>query len=164
MTSQTATQPGVLTVVSLVNSYVRVFDLNNTGSPLASFRAFTQQPMPANSIAVGDVNGDGSNEIVVGVGNLNLPAIRVYSMAGQQLGQFTPFPLEYTGGVGVAVTDYDRDGVLDIVAVAQSAARGRVRIFRAAGSPVLGNFRLAAVLTLASAGSNGVIEVQQPSA
>ena len=153
---------GKLTVVSLINSYVRVFDLNGSNSPLASFQAYTQQPMPANSIAVGDVNGDGANEIIVGVGNLNLPAIRVFSMTGQRLTQFTPFPLEYTGGVAVGVTDYDRDGVLDIVAVAQSVARGRVRIFRASGAPVLGNFRLVATLTLASAGSNGAIEVQQP--
>ncbi|MFM7540900.1 MAG: beta strand repeat-containing protein [Planctomycetota bacterium] len=162
MTSQTATQPGVLTVVSLVNSFVRVFDLNNTAAPLASFQAFTQQPMPATSIAVGDVNGDGNREIIVGIGNLNQPAVRVFSMTGQRLSQFTPYPLEYTGGVTVGVNDYDRDGVLDIVTVAQSVARGRVRIFRATGSPVLGNFRLASVLTLATAGSNGVIEVQQP--
>jgi len=158
MTSQTATQPGVLTVVSLVNSFVRVFDLNNTAAPLASFQAFTQQPMPATSIAVGDVNGDGNREIIVGIGNLNRPAVRVFSMTGQRLSQFTPYPLEYTGGVTMGVNDYDRDGVLDIVTVAQSVARGRVRIFRATGSPVLGNFRLASVLTVATAGSNGAIE------
>ncbi len=159
MASQTTNGPSTLAVVSLANSTVRIFDLNNPAARVVSFQAFHQQPASANRIAVGDLNGDGVNELIVSVGDITAPAMRVYNLAGKRLAQFTPFPKESTGGMNVTLADYNHDGRLDIVTASQNVATARVRAFRPSGTPGLSDFRLTSALTFATAGSSGTFTV-----
>jgi len=84
------------------------------------------------SVATGDYNNDGYTDVVVGsLAAANTPAhIRVISGAdGRQLASFFPFGNSFTGGVSVAMGDFDQDGFQDIVAGAGPGAQAQVNIF-----------------------------------
>ena len=142
----------ILAVGSLVNANVRVFDLNNTAAPLYAFRAFST-PMSSFSIRVGDINGDGFNEIIGGVGSGILPLLRVFQPNGTLLKQIQPFTSSYSGGVNIGLGDIDNDGTLEIIAGAAQGTRGLVKAYKANGAVVYSNF-ISPVITSLTLGTN----------
>jgi len=85
------------------------------------------------NVAVGDVNGDGFNEIIVTpAGGSRLP-MRIYKRNGELLKEFESFPFTFRGGVNVAVGDLDGDGKKEIVVGAGLGGGPQVRVFNADG-------------------------------
>jgi hypothetical protein len=93
-------------------------------TPGSVFTAFTLGGAYLNGLylALGDANGDGRADLVLGSGVSATPTVRVYS--GPPLVQsntrtlianFTPAGSSSTNGVRVAVRDIDGDGRLDIL-------------------------------------------------
>lgn len=75
------------------------------------------------SVAVGDVNGDGVQDIVVAgaAAGITGGAVAVFDgVSGTRLGIYFPFSPAFTGGLTVAIADADGDGDNDIVVGAQS--------------------------------------------
>jgi hypothetical protein len=67
-------------------------------------------------VAVGDVNGDGFGDIIVGADAGGLPAVEVFSgKDGSVLGAFLAFTPNFSGGVRVAAGDINNDGRTDII-------------------------------------------------
>jgi hypothetical protein len=110
-----------------IGGLVRVWDgatraMIGNFAPLGSFAGGL-------TVAAGDVNGDGHDDIVVGVAGGGSPVVSVISGAsGNLLGQFNAYAWLYTGGIAVGVGDVNHDGHADIVVGPVTTGRN-LRIF-----------------------------------
>jgi hypothetical protein len=98
--------------------------------PLLSFFASDPAFRGGVSVATGDLNGDGRDEIVAGAGPGGGPRVNVFSGAtGASLESFVAYEPEFTGGVNVAAGDLDGDGKAEIVTAPGAGGGPRVRVF-----------------------------------
>jgi hypothetical protein len=112
-----------------------------TRDEIARFNAFPPDFKGGVRVAVGDVNGDGVADIVVGVGNGRAPTVKVVDGTKLNLVDangmisksallfgFNAFADTYTGGIHVAAADLNQDGRADIV-TGRATGQSRVRVF-----------------------------------
>lgn len=98
---------------------VRVYDGSNlAAAPFANFFAYGTNDRKGVFVAVGDVNGDGQNDIVTGgsIGSSRL--VRVFDGAnlnGSPLHSFQPYIPDPGDSVRVAVVDINGDGEVEVV-------------------------------------------------
>jgi hypothetical protein len=114
---------------------VNVYD--KTGAQVASFVPFANFIGGNVNVAVGDVNGDGTQDVIVAPGDGGGPIVRVFDGAAlpgvtRPLFEVFPFELSFRGGVNVAAGDVNGDGKADIVAGAGNGGGPRVRVFSGA--------------------------------
>jgi hypothetical protein len=91
------------------------------------------------SVAFGDINRDGKDEIIVGAGKNALPTIKIYDLSGNLIKEFLAFEKSFRGGVEVAVDDVDGDMFLDIVATRAYGDKPEIKIFNG-NYEEIGNF------------------------
>jgi hypothetical protein len=96
-----------------------------TGAIRSQFGVFGPRFRGGVRVVVGDVDGDGADEIVVGSGPGRIGEIRVFEIDGTELVGYRtrPFGPTYMGGVEPGVGNIDGDSDEDIVAVGLVAAR-----------------------------------------
>lgn len=97
--------------------HIRVFKTDGTFWGLQFF-AFDSHERGGVSVAVGDVNGDGKDEIVAGSGRGTIPRVRIFSGSGTLLREFALGSKPAADGVSVSLTDMNGDGKLEILATA----------------------------------------------
>jgi autotransporter-associated beta strand protein len=113
--------------------HVKVFSGNGFGL-LGSYFAF-EGFMGGVTVAAGDINGDGTADILVGAGP-GAPGghVRAFSFNGTLLSSYFAFP-GFTGGVTVAAGDLDGDGRAEIIVGAgPGAPGGHVKAFTQNGT------------------------------
>lgn len=90
------------------------------------------------NVAAADIDGDGRGEIIAGAGVGGGPHIRGFDAVteAEKLSTFA-FEPSFTGGVRVAVTDQDSDGIAEVVAAPGPGGGPRVRVIRAKTSEVI---------------------------
>ena len=120
------------------SSRIRVLNAE-TLAQITEFQAFEAGFRGGVQAVVGDVDGDGTNEIAAASGAGRAGEIRVYTASGSELVQYRtqPFGPGWHRGVNLAVGDVDGDGRGDLIA-AKARGDGEVRIFRslAAADPI----------------------------
>ncbi|MDA8099543.1 MAG: FG-GAP-like repeat-containing protein [Nitrospiraceae bacterium] len=110
------------------DSLVRVFNRNS--GTLIAFDLVALASQYGANVAVGDIDGDGSAELVVGTGGGqgNAATVRVFRTDKTPVLEFTPFASQ--NGVQVAVADLNGDGKAEIiVASAGGADVGTVAVY-----------------------------------
>jgi hypothetical protein len=118
---------------------VRVYDAA-TGAELFHFLAYNPHFRGGVSVAVGDVNGAGDQEIVTAPGAGMRPLIRVFSgSTGAEIREFLASPAANRGGLTVAVGDVIASGHDDIV-TANERGSSRVSTFDSASGRLLSTF------------------------
>jgi subtilisin family serine protease len=86
------------------------------------------------SLAGGDFNSDGQNEIAIGLGRSTYPWVKIFSESGALKEQITAFALNFRGGVEVASGDINGDGIKEIITAAGVGGGPQIRIFDGQGN------------------------------
>src|SRR5262249_1730195 len=108
-------------------SQVRVFN-GKTGNAFAgargSFNAFATGATDGVFVAAGDVNGDGTPDIIAGTDQSSSPALKVFNGTNGALLATIQLGSDFTGGVRVAAGDVNGDGKADIIAAGGAGGPG----------------------------------------
>lgn len=118
---------------------VKRFDgsLNET----TSYSAFSPSFTGGVRVAVGDVDGDGIDDIVSGSGPGAMAQVRVFGGGCQPaIRDFTPYT-GFSGGIFVASGDFNGDGKADIVTGTDSGTTAEVRVFDSTTLLMIRNFQ-----------------------
>jgi hypothetical protein len=119
--------------------HVKVFDA--AGNVLFSFYAYDPGFTGGVRVAVGDVNGDGTPDIVTAPGAGGGPDIRVFDgKTGTMIDEFFAYASNFTAGVYVAVGDVNGDGKADIITGAGAGGGPHIKAFSGADNSVLQSF------------------------
>ncbi|MHA3773190.1 Calx-beta domain-containing protein [Verrucomicrobiota bacterium sgz303538] len=118
---------------------VKVYD-GVTGSLLTSYEAFGKSYKGGVRLAVGDVDGDGVEEIIAGQGNFG-NTVKVFSGVSSTAVQNIEIGgKNYRGGVDVAAGDVNGDGKADIITGRNSKSAPWVDMYSGADGAPLGRF------------------------
>jgi serralysin len=112
--------------------HVKVFS-GASGEEITSFFAFDPSFTGGVSVAAGDVDGDGRDEIIAGAGAGALPEVRVFRSDGEWLSGFLAYGASFTGGVAVAASDGNGDGRAEIITGAGPGGGPHVKVFSGLG-------------------------------
>jgi hypothetical protein len=121
-----------------VTPHVVIFELNSAppaSPPTAwrSFYAFDPQYFGVVNLATGDFNGDLVDELITSSGPGAASTILVFQMNNNPTPEvyrsFLPFGGRDLGGVTVGTGDWNKDGILDVIAGAQSGPKPLVNVF-----------------------------------
>ena len=121
----------IITSHSRGASLVRVYQ-NNGGAftLIKSFAPYAASITTGAVVASGDVNGDGTWEIITAPGVGVASTVREFNgLTGGLIRQFAGFESTFRNGVSLAAGDVDGDGIADIVLGAGSGGKSRVRVF-----------------------------------
>jgi hypothetical protein len=121
---------------------VRVFD-TATGAEKFRVMAFEEQFLGGVDTAVGDVNGDGVDDVICAAGATGGPRVRVFDGAtGIAIRDFFAYDPSFRGGVWVASGDFNGDGIDDIVTGAGDGGGAHVRVIdgRTNGTGIIKEF------------------------
>ncbi len=86
-------------------SEIRIFDYN--GRLKKRFWADSRNFYGGLSLSVGDIDGKGRQQIVVGFGPGNEPQVRIFNRDGKLIGVFLAYEKKFRGGVNVVVGNID---------------------------------------------------------
>ncbi|MDP2812679.1 MAG: S8 family serine peptidase [bacterium] len=111
------------------NQIPEILILDQQGNLESSFLAYSQNFMGGVALAVGDVNGDGQEEIITAPQAGGGPHIRVFDLNGQVLSEFFAYDFKFTGGVKIALGDVNGDGQKEIITAPQAGGGPHIRVF-----------------------------------
>jgi hypothetical protein len=110
------------------HAWVKVYRNNKTHDILGEWNAFGEAKYGA-SVALGDVDGDGKDEVIAGVGPGGGPQVRIFEIDGRPISQFFAFHENYRGGLDVSSADVDRDGK-DEITVCQISEQAWCKVYK----------------------------------
>lgn len=107
------------------------------GDKKSEFLAYSENVTSGVEIAVGDVDGDGVDEIIAGAGPGGGPQVRIFDVDGniKFTNGFFAYSSLFRGGIHVAAADVDGDGKDEIITGAGVGGGPHVRIFNQFGVP-----------------------------
>lgn len=117
---------------------VRVFDQD--GTAISTFFAYAEDFTGGVDVAAADMNGDGIDEIVTGIGPGKKPRVRIFRTNGEFVRGFLAYDENVDGGITVAAGDIDFDGQAEIITGTLEGAGPQVRVFTKKGGVLFSFF------------------------
>jgi len=117
---------------------LRMFELYRNGSQVSSqhqFLSFDANDQSGGTVAVCDLNGDGSSEVVVGSGAGKSPEVKVFGITGNLIASFAPYDSSMMAGVNVACGNLNADKKGEIVVGPGNGGAAHIRVFGMKGKP-----------------------------
>jgi len=110
--------------------HVQIFQIrpNELKRLSPGFYAFNTDYRGGVQVAGLDTDGDGTKELIVGVGDNATPLVRRYNIREELQQEFFAFGTNYLGGVMVAGGDIDADGKDEVLVMPRSGGGPNVRI------------------------------------
>lgn len=108
-------------IIASMNGTVRIFETD--GSMLREF------PSGGKRIAAGDIDDDGTTEILVASGPGVAPSVRVLDVLGNLVSEFHPYAPGMTSGLFVEAGDFNGDGKDEVVTGTDVGAGPQVQIW-----------------------------------
>jgi hypothetical protein len=117
------------------NSRVDLYE--DDGKLYKSFYPYTQSYKLGVNIAIGDLENDGSIEIITGTEKGGGPQIRIFNKDGNLIHPgFFAYDKMFRGGVNIAIGDLNGDNVNEIIAGAGVGGGPHVRVFNKDGKVI----------------------------
>lgn len=113
---------------------VRIFNKDNSVRSWG-FPAYAANYTGGVNVAMGDVDGDGIDEIITGTNPGSTTHVRIFKQDGTIIGGFFAYDGYFTG-VNVAAADLDNDGKAEIITGTGSGSSTHVKAFKPDGSYV----------------------------
>lgn len=112
-------------------SRVKVYKFDSEKTLIKEFVAFGKA-VAGGRVSVGDVNGDGKQEIIVSANRHGGPVVRAFDINGKPIYKnvFFAFHPDYRGGIDVAAGDVDADGVDEIAVAPLEAETPIIKIYK----------------------------------
>ncbi|MFH1255597.1 MAG: S8 family serine peptidase [bacterium] len=145
------------------NSEIKIF--NQKGQLLGSFYAYDDKFKGGLNIASGDTDGNGEDEIIIGLASGKIPEVRIFKPIGVLLGQFLAYPKTFLGGVKVSAANIKSGPKAYIITAPEKGGGPHVKIFDNKGNLIShffafnGNFRGGVSLAKADVDNDGLDEI-----
>lgn len=108
----------------------KVVIINTQGTVVREWLAYRPEFKGGAHVAIGDLDGDGLNEIVTGPGRGGGPHIRFFRTDGTTwMGGFFAFEAGESGGAHVAVGDLDGNGRAELLVGSGAGTQPRLRVY-----------------------------------
>lgn len=126
--------PGNEVVVgAAVGSKPQIRIMSKDGQALGNFFLPIARYFGGVDVAVGDVNGDGVQEIIAGLGAGAEPLVFVLDRQGNILSRFQAYTSRFRGGLRVSAADLDGNGTAEIITGAGATGGPDVRTYTMTG-------------------------------
>ncbi len=114
-------------LISPINGAKEIKISGTNGDLVSSFKG--TENIKSASIAAGDINGDGVDEIVLGLAAGQEPQVLILNNKGKTLKKFLAYDKKWRGGVNLTVSDIDNDGQAEIITAPASSGAPQIKIF-----------------------------------
>ncbi|MFA6551307.1 MAG: S8 family serine peptidase, partial [Patescibacteria group bacterium] len=106
-----------------INNNIKIF--NNDNLPSVSFKPFSGNLGGGVSLSVGDVNGDGREEIIASAGT----QVKIFDQTGKLKNQFSIYQKNWKGYFNLASGDVNGDGRAEIIIGLSKGNDSKIRVF-----------------------------------
>jgi hypothetical protein len=133
-------QPADLVVAGEAPGRPHVRVMHDDGQIMHEFFAYDPRFTGGVRVAMGDLNGDGFDEIITAAGPGGGPHVKVFDgRTAQLMREFYAYHAGFAGGVFVATGDVNGDGLEDIITGADAGGGPHVRVFNGqTGAEIVG--------------------------